>query len=103
MTAHLHYMGAAQMLANQNPSMYSEEVPEKKGNEFSSSTGKRRISRAMRLFHAWLLAPFQRAAVAGRLRPAGFLLRRSANPAICCPPRLAAGGGSIIVKGVCYD
>ena len=85
-------------LAISQTGRYSCYVPEKKGNEFSSSTGTGRIGRAKRLFHACFIAPFLWAAVAGRLRPAGFLVHRSANPAICCPPRLAAGRSSETYK-----
>lgn len=88
------------LLANFRHKYYAVHVPEKKGNEFSSSTSTRRTGRAMRLFHVRyaFVRPLW-AAMAGRLRPAGFLVHRSANPAICCPPRLAAGGSLTTVQG----
>ncbi|MEB0165079.1 hypothetical protein QN360_19470, partial [Glaciimonas sp. CA11.2] len=43
------------------------------------------------------VAPFWGAMV-GRLRPAGCFGYWSANPAICRPPRLAAGRGFILSK-----
>lgn len=79
---------------------YAMPVPEKKGNEFGSSTSTRRTGRAMRLFHVrYAFACPLWAAVAGRLRPAGYLVHRSSNPVICCPPRLEAGRSVTTVQG----
>lgn len=73
--------------------VYSSTVPEKKGNEFDSSNfTKAHKPRNAVFLRAYVIASFLWVAVAGRLRPAGFLCVRSVNPAICYPPRLTAGG-----------
>jgi hypothetical protein len=78
---------------------YPVHVPEKKGNEFSSSNYTRaHRPRNAAFFRAYVIASFLWAAVAGRLRPAGFLCVRSANPAICCPPHLAVGRSVITTQ-----
>lgn len=82
-----------QVLAIRLNKVYSSFVPEKKGNEFSSSNHtKAHRPRHAVFLRAYVIASFLRAAMAGRLRPAGSFGVRSANPVICCPPRLAAGG-----------
>ena len=71
---------------------YAASVPEKKGNEFDSSNyTKAHRPRNAVFLRAYVIASFLWTAMVGRLRPAGCLCVRSANPAICCPPRLAAG------------
>jgi hypothetical protein len=82
-----------QALANGTNKDYASSVPEKKGNEFSSSNHtKAHRPRHAVFLRAYVIASFLWAAMAGRLRPAGSFGVRSANPVICCPPRLAAGG-----------
>ena len=72
---------------------YAKAVPEKKGTEFDRSIRQRRTTAARRYFFVCAMLRPLWGAVAGRLRPAGFLCHRSINPAICRPPRLIAGGG----------
>lgn len=91
------------LLAKPTHRQYATPVPEKEGNEFDSSTCTRRTGRAMR--HFFVRNAYARphwAAMVGRLLPAGYLVRRSVNPAICCPPRLTAGSSSTTVQGVCH-
>jgi len=80
---------------------YPEHVTEKEVTGFGSPICKRRMSAARRFFFVRNapVRPFLWAAVVGRLRPAGFLLRRSSNPAICRPPRLEARCGLTKAKG----
>ena len=70
-------------------------VPEKKGNGFSSSIRQRRTDGAMPFFfvRTCLRAPSMSGGGGEAARLAGFLCHRSANPAICRSPRLAAGSG----------
>lgn len=90
-------------LAIPNSNRYACIVPEKEGNEIGNSTCTRRTSRAMRHFFVRnAYARPQWAAMVGRLRPAGYLVRRFSNPAICCPPRLETGRSSTTVQGVCH-
>jgi len=80
------------LLANFRHKYYAVHVPEKKGNEFDSSNyTKAHWPRNAAFLRAYVIASFLWAAVAGRLRPAGFLCVRSVNPAICCPPHLTVG------------
>lgn len=89
------------LLAKLTRLRYSANVPEKKGNKFSSLNCTRRTNRAMRFFYVrYAFAHSLWAAMAGSLRAAGYLVHQSANPAICCPPRLAAGRSVTTVQGV---
>jgi len=86
------YFAYARVLAIRIDRAYSLPVPEKKGNEFDSSNyTKAHRPRNAAFLRAYVIASSLRAAVAGRLRPAGFFCVRSVNPVICCPPRLTAG------------
>ena len=78
-------------LALRRRSPYDSIVPEKEGNGFSSLnyTG-RRAAPCGYFFVCNASARLQWAAVAGRLRPAGFRVYRSANPAICRPPSFSS-------------
>lgn len=81
------------LLAKLTRLRYSANVPEKKGNKFDSlNFTKAHKPRNAVFLRAYVIASFLWVAVAGRLRPAGFLCVRSVNPAICYPPRLTAGG-----------
>jgi hypothetical protein len=80
------------LLAKLTRLRYSANVPEKKGNKFSSlNFTKAHKPRNAVFLRAYVIAHLLWAAMAGSLRAAGFLCVRSANPAICCPPRLAVG------------
>lgn len=67
---------------------YSRIVADKEATEFDSSNDQRRTSATRRYFFVHAMLCLLWAAVAGRLRPAGFLWYRSVNPAICRPPHL---------------
>lgn len=83
---------------------YAVRVPEKKGNEFSSSNyTKAHRPRYAAFSCAYVIASSLWAAVAGRLRPAGSFGVRSANPVICCPPRLAAGRSVTTHQRACHE
>ena len=87
-------------LAFASHNAYAVAVANKNATEFDSSihTKAHRPRKAVFL-RAYASASFFWAAVAGSLRAAGFLCVRSVNPAICCPPRLTAGGGLTAHKG----
>ena len=68
---------------------YSRLVADKEATGFSSLNYQRRTSATRRYFFVRTMLCLLWAAVVGRLRPAGFLWYRSANPAICRPPHLA--------------
>ena len=73
---------------------YRSLVPEKEGKRVLQPDMYKAHRPRKAVFSCVLpLLRLLRAAMVRRLRPAGSLVRRSANPAICCPPRFAAGRG----------
>lgn len=80
---------------------YRSAVPNKEGNGFRSLNNTEAHKRRNAVFlRAYAVACPLWGAVAGRLRPAGLpLVYRSANPAICRPPRFAVGSGATTHQG----
>lgn len=81
-------MNSAIRLTRLRQVRYSERVTDKEVTEFGSSTCTRRISALRRFFFVRnaFVRLLQWAAVVGSLRAAGYLVRRSSNPAIRRPP-----------------
>jgi len=69
-------------------------VSEKEETEFGSSDAQGGQPPPKAFFFVWTMSHLLWAAVSGRLRPAGYLVHRSSNLAICRPPRLEAGAVS---------
>ena len=92
------------LLAKLTRLRYSANVPEKKGNKFCSlNFTKAHKPRNAVFLRTYVIASFLWVAVAGSLRAAGFLCVQSANPAICYPPRFAAGGSATTTQRSHHD
>lgn len=80
--------------------MHNHTVLKTKSTGFSSPEDSRRMNRRQLavFFRPHVIAPMGGSG-GGTLGCAGFLERRSANPAICRPPRLAAGSGLTVLGG----
>lgn len=82
----------------------TQPVLEKERTGFDSSTCTRRTNGAMPFFYvcACLRSSSMSGDGGGAARLAGYLVRRSVNPAICRSPRLTAGRGCT-VQGQHHD
>lgn len=98
---HLPGYGACKIeLACRSRTAYYPVVPDKEGTEFDSSTSTRRTSRHAAFFMFVLpTCAFNGGLGGGAARHAGYLVRRSVNPAQFRLPHLTVSGGLKPVQG----
>lgn len=93
-----------QPLAITSRKQYAVCIPEKKGNEFSSSNHtKAHRPRNAAFLRAYVIASSMGGSGGDTFGYAGSFGVRSANPVICCPPHLAVGRSVTTHQRACYD
>lgn len=98
------YFVYARVLAIRTGKAYSSSVPEKKGNEFSSSNHtKAHRPRNAAFSRAHVIASSMGGSGGDTFGYAGSFGVRSANPVICCPPHLAVGRSVTTHQRACHD